>query len=83
MDENNGGTDGYNTGINDYNEEDTSYINDEEGGGGGGGGGEEEEEEDDDNEDGVRDEMPLLPIFSAAHLGSKAALSSFMFLQPC
>ena len=31
---------------------------------------EEEEEFEDDNEDGVREEAPLLPIFSAAHLGS-------------
>jgi hypothetical protein len=29
----------------------------------------QDEEVDDENEDGVRDETPLLPIFSAAHLG--------------
>lgn len=33
----------------------------------------ENEEFESDNEDGVRDETPLLPIFSAAHLGSKAS----------
>lgn len=31
---------------------------------------EENEEFEEDNEDGLRDEAPLLPIFSAAHLGS-------------
>lgn len=29
------------------------------------------EEMESDNEDGIRDETPLLPIFSAAHLGTK------------
>lgn len=32
-----------------------------------------DEELESDNEDGIRDEMPLLPIFSAAHLGSESA----------
>lgn len=31
----------------------------------------EDEEQPNDDEDGVRDETPLLPIFSAAHLGPK------------
>ncbi len=31
----------------------------------------DEEEAESDNEDGLRDETPLLPIFSAAHLGDK------------
>ncbi len=33
----------------------------------------EDEEVESDNEDGVRDETPLLPIFSAAHLGLKVS----------
>jgi hypothetical protein len=44
--------------------------------------GEEEEEHEEqgesDDEDGLRDDAPLLPIFSAAHLGSQSVLSSLV-----
>jgi hypothetical protein len=41
----------------------------------------EDEELESDNEDGVRDETPLLPIFSAAHLGSRTVFSDQLSLK--
>jgi hypothetical protein len=56
------GEDGEASGMDDNNHDNADSNNDEE-------------DVDSDNEDGLRDETPLLPIFSAAHLGSRAALS--------
>lgn len=69
-DEQSGGTAGGASGTDDYDQGNTdSNI--------------EDEEAESDNEDGVRDETPLLPLFSAAHLGSRAVLSILVPVELC